>query len=231
MLETPGLDPIVRNTLHSGWHFATVRFVLAGLFLIAVLTSPNDFVWAGTALAWGFAVDDLDRSPERRCCASACSIGNHGHRRPAAPARAQRSFPVARAYLLLWSLPPLAWRRRWDRLTDPFTCSRRFATCRLRSNARLPRPAPRRTAAAYGHRSRSRDGPTFAVPFDEPTSALDPERINEVLDVRAALARGATTMIVAASHEIGLARKVADRIMFLDAGEIVEDAPTARLLE
>jgi general L-amino acid transport system ATP-binding protein len=59
--------------------------------------------------------------------------------------------------------------------------------------------------------------------FDEPTSALDPESISEVLDVMADLAIGGMTMICV-THEMGFARKVADRVVFMDAGEIVEIA-------
>ena len=66
----------------------------------------------------------------------------------------------------------------------------------------------------------------IAMLFDEPTSALDPEMINEVLDVMVALAKDGMTMIVV-THEMGLARKVANRVVFMDKGEIVEDAPTA----
>jgi glutamate/aspartate transport system ATP-binding protein len=61
--------------------------------------------------------------------------------------------------------------------------------------------------------------------FDEPTSALDPEMINEVLDVMVQLAREGMTMMVV-THEMGFARKVAHRVVFMDQGEIVEDAPT-----
>ncbi len=57
--------------------------------------------------------------------------------------------------------------------------------------------------------------------FDEPTSALDPEMIKEVLDVMKDLARGGMTMMVV-THEMGFAREVADRIIFMDSGEIVE---------
>ena len=60
--------------------------------------------------------------------------------------------------------------------------------------------------------------------FDEPTSALDPEMIKEVLDVMVDLAREGQTMIVV-SHEMGFAREVADRIAFMDGGQIVEMAP------
>jgi glutamate/aspartate transport system ATP-binding protein len=59
--------------------------------------------------------------------------------------------------------------------------------------------------------------------FDEPTSALDPEMISEVLDVMVDLAHEGMTMMVV-THEMGFARKVADRVIFMDAGEIVEDA-------
>jgi glutamate/aspartate transport system ATP-binding protein len=65
----------------------------------------------------------------------------------------------------------------------------------------------------------------IAMLFDEPTSALDPEMINEVLDVMVELAREGMTMMVV-THEMGFARRVAHRVVFMDAGEIVEDAPT-----
>jgi glutamate/aspartate transport system ATP-binding protein len=65
----------------------------------------------------------------------------------------------------------------------------------------------------------------IAMLFDEPTSALDPEMINEVLDVMVELAREGMTMMVV-THEMGFARKVAHRVIFMDGGEIVEDAPT-----
>jgi len=65
----------------------------------------------------------------------------------------------------------------------------------------------------------------IAMLFDEPTSALDPEMINEVLDVMVTLAKEGMTMIVV-THEMGFARKVANRVVFMDKGEIVEDAPT-----
>ena len=60
--------------------------------------------------------------------------------------------------------------------------------------------------------------------FDEPTSALDPEMIAEVLDVMAELADSGMTMIVV-THEMGFAKRVADRMVFMDQGEIVETAP------
>jgi len=66
----------------------------------------------------------------------------------------------------------------------------------------------------------------IAMLFDEPTSALDPEMIKEVLDVMVALAKDGMTMMVV-THEMGFARQVANRVVFMDQGEIVEDAPTA----
>ncbi len=63
----------------------------------------------------------------------------------------------------------------------------------------------------------------IAMLFDEPTSALDPEMINEVLDVMVGLAQEGMTMMVV-THEMGFARKVAHRVIFMDRGEIVEDA-------
>ncbi len=60
--------------------------------------------------------------------------------------------------------------------------------------------------------------------FDEPTSALDPEMINEVLDVMVELAESGMTMVVV-THEMGFARKVANRVIFLADGQIVEEAP------
>lgn len=61
--------------------------------------------------------------------------------------------------------------------------------------------------------------------FDEPTSALDPEMINEVLDVMGELAQDGMTMMVV-THEMGFARRVADRVLFMEEGQILEDAPT-----
>lgn len=64
----------------------------------------------------------------------------------------------------------------------------------------------------------------IAMLFDEPTSALDPEMINEVLDVMVELANEGMTMMVV-THEMGFARKVANRVIFMDEGKIVEDSP------
>jgi glutamate transport system ATP-binding protein len=62
--------------------------------------------------------------------------------------------------------------------------------------------------------------------FDEPTSALDPEMVSGVLDVMRSLADGGMTMVVV-THEMGFARSAADRVVFMDAGRIVEQAPPA----
>src|SRR5204862_387309 len=70
----------------------------------------------------------------------------------------------------------------------------------------------------------------IAMLFDEPTSALDPEMISEVLDVMVALARDGMTMIVV-THEMGFARAVADRVVFMHEGRIVEARPTAEFFE
>jgi polar amino acid transport system ATP-binding protein len=70
-------------------------------------------------------------------------------------------------------------------------------------------------------------GPKLML-FDEPTSALDPEMIGEVLEVMRALAREGMTMVVV-THEMGFAREVADRVIFMDSGAIVEEGPAARL--
>ena len=58
--------------------------------------------------------------------------------------------------------------------------------------------------------------------FDEPTSALDPEMVGEVLEVMTSLAAEGMTMVVV-THEMGFARKAADRVVFMDAGQIVEE--------
>ena len=66
--------------------------------------------------------------------------------------------------------------------------------------------------------------------FDEPTSALDPEMISEVLDTMISLAEEGMTMICV-THEMGFAKTVADRVIFMDAGEIIEQAPPAEFFE
>ena len=66
--------------------------------------------------------------------------------------------------------------------------------------------------------------------FDEPTSALDPELVGEVLDVIRDLAQLGTTLIIV-THEIGFAREVADRVVFLDNGAVVEEGPAAEVLD
>ncbi|UJF17670.1 amino acid ABC transporter ATP-binding protein [Vibrio sp. SS-MA-C1-2] len=66
--------------------------------------------------------------------------------------------------------------------------------------------------------------------FDEPTSALDPEMISEVLDVICELAEDGMTMVIV-THEMGFARRIADRVVFMDQGEIVEVAPPSELFD
>ena len=65
--------------------------------------------------------------------------------------------------------------------------------------------------------------------FDEPTSALDPELVGEVLNVMRSLAGGGMTMVVV-THEMGFAREVADTVVFMDGGYIVEAGPPAEVL-
>ena len=69
-----------------------------------------------------------------------------------------------------------------------------------------------------------------AMLFDEPTSALDPEMVGEVLDVMKELARQGMTMVIV-THEMGFAREVADRVLFLDAGELIEEGTPAELFD
>jgi polar amino acid transport system ATP-binding protein len=66
--------------------------------------------------------------------------------------------------------------------------------------------------------------------FDEPTSALDPELVGEVLSVMKNLAEAGMTMIVV-THEIGFAKEVADRVVFMDDGRIIEQGPPDKVLE
>ncbi|MFN7169399.1 MAG: amino acid ABC transporter ATP-binding protein [Pannonibacter sp.] len=69
-----------------------------------------------------------------------------------------------------------------------------------------------------------------ALLFDEPTSALDPEMVGEVLDVMKQLAASGVTMVVV-THEMGFARQVADRVLFMDGGRIVEAGPPAQIFD
>jgi polar amino acid transport system ATP-binding protein len=71
-------------------------------------------------------------------------------------------------------------------------------------------------------------GPELML-FDEPTSALDPEMVGDVLGVIRKLARDGMTMIIV-THEMGFAREVADRVVFIDEGLIVETGPPAQIL-
>ncbi len=85
--------------------------------------------------------------------------------------------------------------------------------------------ALRRPAAAGGHRPRTASSPQIIL-FDEPTSALDPEMIGEVLQVMKTLAHSGITMLVV-THEMQFAREIADRVVFIDGGDILEVAPPA----
>lgn len=67
--------------------------------------------------------------------------------------------------------------------------------------------------------------------FDEPTSALDPEMVKEVLDVMTELAREGGVTMICVTHEMAFARKVADRVIFMDHGEVVEQAPPAQFFD
>jgi glutamate/aspartate transport system ATP-binding protein len=69
-----------------------------------------------------------------------------------------------------------------------------------------------------------------AILFDEPTSALDPEMVSEVLELMAELARDGMTMVIV-THEMGFARRVSDRVIFMDRGRIVEDVATKQFFE
>jgi ABC-type polar amino acid transport system ATPase subunit len=69
-----------------------------------------------------------------------------------------------------------------------------------------------------------------AILFDEPTSALDPEMVSEVLDLMAELAGEGMTMVIV-THEMGFARRVSNRVIFMDRGRIVEDVPTQQFFD
>ena len=66
--------------------------------------------------------------------------------------------------------------------------------------------------------------------FDEPTSALDPEMVGEVLGMMAALAVSGTTMVIV-THELAFAHEIADRLVVMEAGKVVEQGPAAQLFE
>ncbi len=66
--------------------------------------------------------------------------------------------------------------------------------------------------------------------FDEPTSALDPEMVGEVLEIMGELAKGGMTMVVV-THEMGFAKEVASRVLFMADGEVLEDAPPQEFFE
>lgn len=85
-------------------------------------------------------------------------------------------------------------------------------------------------AIAYLYLNRWVLGTGLIILFDEPTSALDPEMIGEVLDVMKNLAREGMTMVVV-SHEMGFAKEVADRVIFMDEGKIVEEGTPDRIFD
>lgn len=103
---------------------------------------------------------------------------------------------------------------------------------RLLEQVRIPEQADKYPGAlSGGQQQRAAIARSLAMQprvmlFDEPTSALDPEMIREVQDVIVALAEAGMTMIVV-THEMAFARRIADRMVFMDAGEIVEEAPPA----
>ena len=84
----------------------------------------------------------------------------------------------------------------------------------------IPASSPAASSSGWRSPGRSRMSPEIML-FDEPTSALDPELVGEVLDVMRELAESGMTMMVV-THEMGFAREVADRVVFMDDGEIVE---------
>ena len=88
------------------------------------------------------------------------------------------------------------------------------------AGAQVPGAAVWRTAAARRDCARLCMNPKIML-FDEPTSSLDPEMVKEVLDTMIALAQDGMTMIIV-THEMGFARQIADRVVFMDGGEIVE---------
>ncbi len=72
-------------------------------------------------------------------------------------------------------------------------------------------------------------GPAIML-FDEPTSSLDPEMVGEVLDVMKKLARDGMTMVIV-THEMGFAREVGDRLLFMDGGVILEEGPPKEVFQ
>ena len=80
------------------------------------------------------------------------------------------------------------------------------------------------------HRQRGFQRVAQIMLFDEPTSALDPEMVKEVLEVMISLAEEGMTMLCV-THEMGFARKVAKRVVFMDRGEIVEDSPVTQFFD
>ena len=109
---------------------------------------------------------------------------------------------------------PRRGRRRWSCSSGSGSPTRRTST---------PPSSPAASSSAPRSPARSPCSPKVML-FDEPTSALDPEMVQEVLDVMTTLAKEGMTMLVV-THEMGFARRAADRVVFMSDGEIVEDAP------
>ena len=96
-----------------------------------------------------------------------------------------------------------------------------------RQGGGVPGPALGRPAAAGRDRASARDGPDLLL-LDEVTSALDPVLVAEVLDAIRELAAGGMTMVIA-THEMGFARDVANRVAFLEEGRILEEGPPEQM--
>ena len=127
------------------------------------------------------------------------------------------------------TLGPIKVRRHVEggrRQARPWSCSTASASPTRRRRCRRSSPAASSSASRSPARSRWTRRSSC---FDEPTSALDPEMINEVLDVMVSLAQDGMTMVVV-THEMGFARKAADRVVFMADGEIVEEAHSRAVL-
>jgi polar amino acid transport system ATP-binding protein len=161
------------------------------------------------------------------------------HELPERAIRAQRARIgfVSQSFNLFGNLTVL------DNVAEPLLAHRRAskAAARERALALLARVGVADKADAYprqlsgGQQQRVAIARALALEpelllFDEPTSALDPELVGEVLAVIRELARGGTTLVVV-THEIGFAREVADTVVFVDAGVIVEQGPPADVID
>jgi polar amino acid transport system ATP-binding protein len=118
----------------------------------------------------------------------------------------------------------------------PASDARRKALALLESVGLASKAAARPRELSGGQRQRVAIARALAmdpeiVLFDVPTSALDPETIGEVLEVIRSLARAHERTMVVVTHEIGFARDVADRVVFLDEGKVVEEGPPSRVID